>query len=150
MKIKKRKKRSRIRGKRTVGRGSRKKGRGKGHRGGKGMAGTGKRAGQKLTWVQKYYRGKYLGKRGFTSHKKLKRKREKFITISQIISKFYTSKEARIDLSNYKVLGSNTEGLELLKGKELIVKAITEKARKVLEDAGLKVVVKKTNATKAE
>jgi len=40
MKIKKRDKRSRIRGRRTIGKGSRKKRRGKGSRGGKGMAGT--------------------------------------------------------------------------------------------------------------
>lgn len=140
MKIKKRSKRSRIRGKRTVGGGSRKKRRGKGSRGGKGMAGTGKRAGQKLTWIQRYYGGKYLGKRGFVSHKKLKEKRNKFITISEIISKFYTSKENVIDLKNYKILGSNDlYGIEFLKGKEIICKGITQNAKKILEENGIKV-----------
>jgi ribosomal protein L15 len=43
VKIKKRDKRSRIRGRRTCGHGSRKKARGKGGKGGKGLAGTGKR-----------------------------------------------------------------------------------------------------------
>lgn len=140
MKIKKRDKRSRIRGRRTVGKGSRKKRRGKGSRGGKGMAGTGKRAGQKLTWIQRYYDGEYLGKRGFVSHKKLKEKRDKFITISEIISKFYISKEEKIDLSNYKILASeDLDGLDLLKGKEIICKEITPNAKKILEEKGIKV-----------
>lgn len=141
MKLKKRKKRSRIRGRRTVGKGSRKKARGKGHRGGKGMAGTGKRAGQKLTLVQKYYKGKYLGKKGFTSHKKLKRKKEKFITIQQIISMFSYDKNKKIDLSNYKVLGANVDGIELLKDKEIVCKNITNKARGLLEKYGIKISV---------
>ncbi|MEM1577491.1 MAG: uL15 family ribosomal protein [Candidatus Pacearchaeota archaeon] len=138
MKIKKRDKRSRIRGRRTIGKGSRKKRRGKGSRGGKGMAGTGKRAGQKLTLIQKYYKGEYLGKRGFTSHKKLKKKREKFITVSEIISKFYMSKENKIDLSNFKILaGNNIYGIEFLKGKEIICKDITDNAKKILEENGI-------------
>src|SRR3989344_9504548 len=70
MKIKKRNKRSRLRGRRRCGYGFGKKHRGKGSKGGKGMAGTGKKAGQKLTWVQAKAPD-YFGKHGFTSMKKL-------------------------------------------------------------------------------
>ena len=45
MKLKKKKKSVRMMGTNTYGRGFKKKGRGKGHRGGRGMSGTGKRAG---------------------------------------------------------------------------------------------------------
>lgn len=61
MKIKKRAKRSRYRGTHTHGRGAKKKARGKGHRGGKGMAGTGKRADQKKSLVINLYGNKYFG-----------------------------------------------------------------------------------------
>ena len=49
----KRQKSSRMhgRGRGSNGRGERKKGRGSGHRGGKGMAGTGKRADQRKTLI---------------------------------------------------------------------------------------------------
>lgn len=51
MKAKKRKKSTRFRGTHTHGRGGKKKARGSGHRGGFGMAGTGKKADQKKTLV---------------------------------------------------------------------------------------------------
>ncbi|MEM2954818.1 MAG: 50S ribosomal protein L15, partial [Candidatus Nanoarchaeia archaeon] len=72
---KKRSKRSRIRGRRSCGMGARNNLRGKGSYGGKGMAGTGKRAGQKHTWVLKYAPN-YFGKKGFSSLKKLKKEKE--------------------------------------------------------------------------
>ncbi|MBD3249696.1 50S ribosomal protein L15 [Candidatus Woesearchaeota archaeon] len=57
----KRAKNSRQRGSKTHGCGSMKKRRGKGHKGGAGMAGTGKRASQKKPsiWKNKKYFGKY-------------------------------------------------------------------------------------------
>ena len=62
----KRKKNSRQRGSMSHGWGSKKKHRGSGNRGGKGMAGTGKRSDAKkpMIWKNKHY----FGKRGFTSH----------------------------------------------------------------------------------
>jgi len=142
MKIKrKRNKRSRIRGRRTCGYGSRKKHRGKGSKGGKGMAGTGKRAGQKLTWLKKYMPD-YLGKRGFISHKKLKRlKQEKIITLDEIISRFYMKEENIIDLSEYKVIGKS-EKIDLIKGKEIVCKDISKSSKEFLEKNGIKVVIK--------
>ena len=62
MKIKKRTKSSRFRGSHTHGRGFKKKARGSGHQGGKGMAGTGKRADQKKTLILNLYGNDYFGK----------------------------------------------------------------------------------------
>src|SRR3989344_9460887 len=63
--INKRKKLSRYRGSHTHGGGAKKKRRGSGHRGGFGMAGSGKRADQKKPMVLKLYGKEYFGKHGF-------------------------------------------------------------------------------------
>ena len=65
MTVNKRKKFTRLRGNNSHGYGSKKKHRGSGNRGGKGMAGSGKRADSKKpsVWKQK----KYFGKYGFKS-----------------------------------------------------------------------------------
>ena len=63
--INKRKKLSRYRGTHTHGGGAKKKRRGSGHRGGFGMAGTGKRADHKKPMILKLYGKEYFGKHGF-------------------------------------------------------------------------------------
>ncbi len=65
MPINKRKKSGRFRAKTTHGYGSMKKNRGAGNRGGRGMAGTGKRADQKKPTILKKYGPSYFGKHGF-------------------------------------------------------------------------------------
>ena len=65
MTINKRKKNTRQRGHKTHGWGSKKKHRGSGHRGGHGMAGTGKRADSKKPSIWKDVN--YFGKHGFIS-----------------------------------------------------------------------------------
>ena len=87
MKIKKTKKSKKLRGTTTHGWGARKKHKGSGHRGGFGMAGTGKRADQKKTLINKKYGNKYFGKRGVTS-KRTKKKKVKVINIGDIEKKF--------------------------------------------------------------
>lgn len=67
MTVNNRKKNSRQRGSHTHGWGSKKKHRGSGHKGGVGMAGSGKRADSKKPSIWKM---DYFGKRGFTSRKK--------------------------------------------------------------------------------
>jgi large subunit ribosomal protein L15 len=62
MRIKRRRKSSRFRGSMTHKRGFKKKARGSGHRGGFGMAGTGKRAKQKKTLVLNLFGNDYFGK----------------------------------------------------------------------------------------
>lgn len=107
----KRTKRSRLRGRRTCGYGHKFKHRGKGSKGGKGMAGTGKRAGHRVTWLLKYHPD-YLGKKGFTSRKK----RLKVINLGVIndrIENFIkrglakkTDNGFEIVLKGYKILAS--------------------------------------------
>src|SRR3989338_7951032 len=65
MTVNKRKKNVRQRGHKTHGWGAKKKHRGKGHQGGAGMAGTGKRADTKKPSIWKDT--KYFGKHGFVS-----------------------------------------------------------------------------------
>ncbi|MEM2173813.1 MAG: uL15 family ribosomal protein [Candidatus Pacearchaeota archaeon] len=145
MKLKKRSARSRLRGARTCGYGARKKHRGKGSRGGKGMAGTGKRAGQKITYLLRYYGKGYLGKRGFKSRKKIKEAKIPYINLETLAYKYYNSPEQKISLDNYKVLAGNDVDeklLEKLKGKELSCYSISDKARALLESHGVKVIVK--------
>ena len=79
IKIKKRKKSSRMRGRGqgTHGWGARKKHKKSGHRGGKGLSGTGKRADHKKTLVTKLYGSGYFGKKGITSKRTQKDKRDR-------------------------------------------------------------------------
>lgn len=65
MTVNKRKKSVRYRGSKTHGCGSMKKRRGSGNRGGKGMAGTGKRAQSKKPSIVNLFGSTYLGKHGF-------------------------------------------------------------------------------------
>ena len=65
MTVNKRKKNTRQRGHKTHGWGAKKKHRGQGHRGGRGMAGTGKRADSKKPSIWK--EENYFGKHGFIS-----------------------------------------------------------------------------------
>jgi len=135
----KRSKRSRLRGRRSCGMGARNNYRGKGTRGGKGMAGTGKRAGQKKTWILKYAPD-YFGKKGFRRPRK-----EKPLAginlddIQQKMDKFVEEGNARkiedgfeVELKGYKILsrGSPTE--------KLVIKAsaFSEKAKEKIEKAG--------------
>ncbi len=108
---KKRKKSSRMHGMNmgTHGGGARKKRKGSGHRGGKGMSGTGKRADHKKTLVIKLYGNKYFGKQGITS-KGTERDTRNRINLQQIemnLEKYgKKGKEGwEIDLKDYKILG---------------------------------------------
>ena len=110
-KTKKRKKSSRYHGRNmgTCGTGARKKSQGSGHKGGKGMAGTGKRADQKKTLILKLYGHDYFGKQGITS-KGTKRDKRDRINLRDIETKLNKlGKKAgdkyEINLENYKILG---------------------------------------------
>ena len=94
-----RKKNVKQRGHHTHGWGHKKKHRGAGNRGGRGMAGSGKRADQKKISILQKYGTKYFGKYGF----KIKNKKElKTINIYEIDK----SGQDLLDLKNYKVLGT--------------------------------------------
>jgi large subunit ribosomal protein L15 len=120
MKTKKRKKSSRYRGSHTQTKGFKKKARGSGHKGGVGMAGSGKRADQKKTLVIKKFGNKYFGK-----DKTLRRKttkKLKSINIQQILDnlpKMLKIKQANlsndklhIHLKKYKILSNVSKKLD--------------------------------------
>lgn len=127
------------------GRGARKKGKGSGHRGGFGMAGTGKRADQKKTLVLKLYGHKYFGKQGMTS-KGTKRDKRDRINLREIQSKLsiYGKKVGdrwEINLKEYKILGDGE-----IKGKiHLKAKDASNSAIEKIKKAGGEIVLSKIN-----
>ena len=115
--IKKRNKSTRMHGRRrgTHGGGARKKRKGSGHRGGIGMAGTGKRGDQKKTLVLNLYGHNYFGKQGITS-RGTERDTRLRINIMQIVKNIEnfvekgiakkTKEGYEIVLRDYKLLGT--------------------------------------------
>ncbi|MEM4330958.1 MAG: uL15 family ribosomal protein [Candidatus Pacearchaeota archaeon] len=138
MKLKKRKKRSRLRGARTCGYGFRKKHKGHGNKGGFGMAGTGKRAKHKKLFALNLAREagfeSYFGKRGYTSAP-TKKEKEKKINLDDIQKNF--SEKEKIDLSDYKILGRG-EGFKA----EIIAKSASKSAIEKMEKSGGKIIIK--------
>ena len=123
-----RKKKERLRGNTTHGYGSRKKHRGAGNRGGRGMAGTGKRADHKRTWILKYVGKEYWGKHGFKIPQKVKEE------IRAINIK---------DLPDYDDINLTGLGYDKLLGSgnpkrkyKIKVKKWSEKAKNKIEKAG--------------
>ena len=138
MRIKKKKKSVNQRGRTTYGHGARKKWKKSGHKGGIGMAGTGKRADHKKTLINKLYGNKYFGKQGITS-KGTKRDKRKRINISDIeknIEKF-SDKNGWLDLSEYKVLGDG----EITKKLKIKALEVSKSAKKKIEKAGGEIIV---------
>lgn len=135
MKTKKKRKSRRYRAGSTHGHGSRKKWKGSGHKGGKGMAGTGKRADQKKTLIIKLYGNKYFGKQGITSKSAFKKK-NKVINLRDIEKNFDSlkkfDKDGWLDLKGYKVLG---EG-EINRKIKIRALDVSESARKKIEKRG--------------
>ena len=130
----------------THGWGSRKKHKKSGHRGGKGMAGTGKRADQKKTLITKLYGHDYFGKQGITSRKteRDKRKRINLRDIEFNLSK-YGNKEGNswhINLPDYKIL--DAEKSYVVKNKMIIkAKAASASAAEKIKKAGGNIAVSK-------
>ena len=141
MQIKKRKKESRMHGKAmgTHGGGCRKNRKGSGHKGGKGLAGSGKRADHKKTLITKLYGHTYFGKKGITSKKTEKDKRERInlekikesleIYLKKGIAK-KTTKGIEIKLEKYKILGVGEIKEKLIIYAKEASKSAIEKIRK--------------------
>ena len=126
----------------THGRGARKKAKGSGHRGGKGMSGSGKRADHKKTLVTKLYGHKYFGKQGVTSRGTKKDKTDK-INIQQIEINLekYGSKVNdawEINLKKYKILGTGEVKNKLI----ITAKAASKSAIEKVKKAGGEIIVK--------
>jgi large subunit ribosomal protein L15 len=135
IKTKKTKKSKGQRGQTNHGHGARKKWMGSGHRGGIGMAGTGKKADQKKTLITKKYGKKYFGKQGMTS-RGTERKKVNTINLKDIVKKF---KEKEINLKDYKILGDG----EIKEALTITAKAFTKSAKEKIEKAGGKVILVK-------
>lgn len=144
MVVHKRKKNTRMRGQTTYGYGAKKKHRGAGNRGGKGMAGTGKRADQKKPTILKLYGNAYYGKHGFHRPTAVKR-----------IIHALTLEHLNLHLDKYTTQGLVTKqgdtyiidlaklGYQKLLGKgalthkiKITADAITEKAAAKIQNAG--------------
>jgi large subunit ribosomal protein L15 len=130
MSYKKRKKNSRMRGSGTHGRGTKRTMGGAGHRGGRGMAGSGKRAKHKKTKILKLYGHEYFGKRGFRRPQKVIVK-IKAINISDL-NKFKTKDINLTKLGFDTVLGKG----EAKEKYNVTVKSCSDKAKKIIEKAG--------------
>ncbi len=124
------KKTEKKRGTRTLGKGTMKKWRGKGHRGGKGYAGSKK---HRKSWILRYER-EHLGKRGFISKTS---KSVKAINLRDLETLAGDKKEIVLaDLGYDKILGSGNVT------KKLVVKAkaFSRIAKEKIEKAGGKAV----------
>jgi len=152
MKLKKTKKAKAQRAGSTHGHGARKKWRKSGHKGGCGMAGSGKRGDQKKTMITAKYGNKYFGKQGITS-KGTERKKVLKINLKDI-EKNYDSllkkfgKSGILDMSKYKLLGQG----ELSKKVKLKVKEASAGALEKVKKAGgsVEVLRKKDNSEDAK
>jgi len=161
MRIKKRKKVSRMRGRGrgTHGWGERKKHKKSGHRGGAGMSGSGKRADHKKTLITKLYGHRYFGKKGITSKKTQKDKRKRInlrdieLNLERYIKKGIAKKTGtnfELNLKAYKILSSSKE--YAVKNK-LIIKAkeaSTSALEKVKKAGGDIILIKKEDKDKKE
>ncbi|MBI2650073.1 uL15 family ribosomal protein [Candidatus Woesearchaeota archaeon] len=145
MTVNKRKKNDRQRGSMTHGWGAKKKHRGQGNRGGRGMAGTGKRADSKKPsiWKDK----NYFGKHGFVSKTpKVKINPINIQYIEQHINKFISSKAITKEDGFYSVelekLGFNKllgDGKVLMKFR-IKTPYASEKAVEKVKEAGGEII----------
>lgn len=134
MVVRKRKKLSRRRGHRTHGWGAAKKHRGAGNRGGRGMAGSGKRADQKKPSIIKEYGTKYFGKKGFVSKIRKKVNAVNLSYVEKNLSKFEKGKDGyNINLGKIgvnKLLGSGYVKNKLIITVDSASKRAIEKVKK--------------------
>lgn len=144
MKLNKRRKSSRFRGTHTHGRGFKKKARGSGHQGGKGMAGTGKRADQKKTLILNLpyeYFGKDRTLRAGKKPKKLEVQDLRGIESKlDLMVKKGIAKESKgifeINLKGYKILGNQAKHK-----MHITASAATASAIEAVEKAGGKILL---------
>lgn len=153
MKTKKRTKASRMHGRRNGGHGHgfRKSAKGSGHRGGFGMAGSGKRGDQRKTAIINKHGNDYFGKAGFTSRKteKDKRQRINLAQISETLKTLIDKKIAKksgdsyeINLPKYKILGVGEVKEKLIINAESASKSAIEKVKKAGGEIKIKEIKK--------
>lgn len=154
MTVNRRKKNSRYRGSKTHGCGSMKKRRGAGHRGGRGAAGSGKRADSKKPTV---WGGKYFGKFGFKSKSRTSQGPTMNVGfLDQHIEGFVGRKEASKEKDFYSIDLGNLGYTKLLgEGKvknkfTVTVPRCSPQAKEKIEGMGGKVIVGAPESPKKE
>ncbi len=142
IKTKKTKKAVGQRGKTNHGHGARKKWKKSGHKGGIGMAGTGKKADHKKTLINKLYGNKYFGKQGITSRGTEKDRRLKVNVgdIERNIGKFNVV-DGWLDLSGVKILGKG----EITKKVKIKALEVSKSAKEKIEKVGGEIKTEKVN-----
>ncbi|MDD5177735.1 MAG: uL15 family ribosomal protein [Candidatus Nanoarchaeia archaeon] len=141
--INRRKKHRKSYGKRTHFHGAAKKWRGAGNRGGRGMAGTGKRADQKKPTILKLYGNTYFGRFGFKTHTHVD---IKFINLSDVQKLIEKTNKTDINLTELgydKLLGKGY----ILKKVSITVDSASKKAIAKVEEKGGKVKTSKIEET---
>ncbi len=116
MTARRQKKNKKMRGSKTHGWGSKKKHRGAGNRGGRGMAGTGKRAGQKKPSILKQYGSTYFGKKGFVKPNRVEEKTINLDYIEKHLDEL-TAKGLIIKENNHYIIDIRKLGYDKLLGK---------------------------------
>ncbi len=125
------------RGQTNHGWGARKKHMGKGHKGGKGMAGTGKRADHKKSLIIKKYGNKYFGKKGITSLH-AKKKKIPVVNLRDIQKNIkQLAKKGEVILKDKKILG---EG-EIKEKLNITAQGFTKSAKEKIEKAGGQAII---------
>ena len=132
MVVHKRAKKSRQRGSSTHGWGMKKKHRGAGSRGGRGMAGTGKRADQAKISILKEYGAEYFGKKGFKRPQVYKK--DKTLNIRDLPPK----EEIHLEKLGYtKLLAKGTPNRKYT----ITVMKCSKRAKEKIESVGGKVIL---------
>jgi large subunit ribosomal protein L15 len=140
----KRSKFSRERGNSSHGWGAKKKHRGGGHRGGRGMAGSGKRADQKKTMIWHF---DYFGKYGFISKGKKKENAISILAIENMCDSMVKKGDAELKNGIYVIdLGKLGYDKLLSKGKaarkfKLTIAKATEGAAEKIKSCGGEVIL---------
>ena len=159
MRVHKRRKTSRFRGSHTHGRGFKKKARGSGHRGGVGMAGTGKRADQKKSLVINLYGNDYFKRdkalRRGEAVPKLKSINLQYIedNIASLIKKGIAKDNKRdyeINLEEYKILGEGEVNNKLVIKAAAASKSAIEKVKSSGGEIILSTLFKETSSSNKE
>jgi|SRR3989344_12289 len=132
LKVKKRRKSGRFRGSHTHGRGGKKKARGSGHRGGFGMAGSGKRGDQKKTLILDKNLETYFGKR----KRRMRFGKPKLKTLN--LERINDSMNDKEDFLEYKIVGILTKPIKL----NITAGGASESAIKSVEKHGGKIIIK--------
>ncbi|MAF51118.1 MAG: 50S ribosomal protein L15 [Nanoarchaeota archaeon] len=146
MTLSKDKKVKKYRGSKTHGCGSMKKRRGAGNRGGRGLAGSGKRAGHNVQKIWKRFGKGYLGKNGFKSKSRTKIKginlKEIDTKLDLYMEKGFAKNEAGVISVDLEKAGYNKLlGSGLIKNKfNVKVKFFSKKAKEKLEKIGGEIV----------